>query len=86
MIVIGCDHGAYELKAVLVEYLKSKGKEVDDCGVFDGTSVDYPDIAEKVEAEVRENLWKLNGGAPKAPAKAAEKAVAVSADDFDDED
>ena len=25
-----------------------------------------PDIAEKVEAEVRENLWKLNNGAPKA--------------------
>ena len=45
-----------------------------------------PDIAEKVEAQVRENLWKLNASAPKAPAKAAEKAVAVSADDFDDED
>jgi len=45
-----------------------------------------PHIAEKVEAQVRENLWKLNGGAPKAPAKAAERAVAVSADDFDDED
>ena len=44
-----------------------------------------PDIAEKVEAEVRQNLWKLNNGAPKAPAKAADKAVAVSADDFDDE-
>ena len=44
-----------------------------------------PPIAEKVEAEVRENLWKLNNGAPKAPAKAADKAVAVSADDFDDE-
>ena len=44
-----------------------------------------PDIAEKVEAEVRENLWKLNNGAPKAPAKAADKAVSVSADDFDDE-
>ena len=44
-----------------------------------------PDIAEKVEAEVRENLWKLNNGAPKAPDKAADKAVAVSADDFDDE-
>ena len=44
-----------------------------------------PDIAEKVDAEVRENLWKLNNGAPKAPAKAADKAVAVSADDFDDE-
>ncbi len=45
-----------------------------------------PEIAEKVEAEVRENLWKLNGGAPKPAAKAAQKAVAVSADDFDDED
>jgi len=45
-----------------------------------------PDIAEKVEAQVRENLWKLNGGAPKMEAKAAERAVTVSADDFNDED
>ena len=44
-----------------------------------------PEIAQKVEAQVRENLWKL-GGAPKAPAKAADKAVAVDADDFNDED
>jgi len=48
--------------------------------------INNPEIAEKVEAEVRENLWKLNGGAPKQAAKAAEKAVTVSADDFDDED
>ena len=48
--------------------------------------INNPEIAEMVEAEVRENLWKLTGGTPKAPAKAAEKAVAVSADDFDDED
>ncbi len=45
-----------------------------------------PDIAEKVEAQVRENLWKLNGGAAKQPARAAEKPIAVSADDFSDED
>ena len=45
-----------------------------------------PDIAASVEAQVRENLWKLNTGAPKAPAKAADKAVAVEADDFNDED
>ena len=45
----------------------------------------HPDIAEQVEQQVRENLWKLNGGT-KAPAKAAERAVAVSADDFSDED
>ena len=48
--------------------------------------INNPEIAEKVEAQVRENLLKLSAGAPKAPAKAAQKAVAVSADDFDDED
>ena len=45
-----------------------------------------PDVANSVEAQVRENLWKLSGGVSKAPAKAAEKPVAVSADDFSDED
>ena len=45
----------------------------------------HPDIAEQVEQQVRENLWKLNGAA-KPAAKAAERAVAVSADDFSDED
>ena len=45
-----------------------------------------PEIAEKVEAQVRENLMKMTSVAPKSAAKAAEKAVAVSADDFDDED
>ena len=44
-----------------------------------------PDIAEQVEAKVRENMSKLMGVAPKT-AKAAERPVAVSADDFDDED
>ena len=43
-----------------------------------------PDIADEVEVKVRENLMKAS--APKAPAKAAERPVAVSADDFDDED
>ncbi len=45
-----------------------------------------PEIAEKVEAQVREKLMSSTIAAPKAAAKAAEKAVAVSADDFDDED
>ncbi len=44
-----------------------------------------PEIAEEVEAKVRENLLKSNA-APKTPAKAAERPVAVSADDYSDED
>ena len=43
-----------------------------------------PDIAEEVEAKVRESL--MRNVAPKAAAKAAERAVAISADDFDDAD
>ena len=43
-----------------------------------------PEIAEKVEAQVRANLQKANLAAAKAPAKAAERPVAVSADDFED--
>ena len=45
-----------------------------------------PEIAADVEARVRENLMNLSAGSNRATAKAAEKAVQVSADDFDDED
>ncbi len=44
-----------------------------------------PDIAEKVEAQVRENLLTMSGAA-RTPATAAQRPVAVSADDFNDED
>ncbi|MBQ7818039.1 MAG: recombinase RecA [Oscillospiraceae bacterium] len=44
-----------------------------------------PDIAEEVEAKVRENLLKATMVA-KTPATVAQKPIAVSADDFDDED
>ena len=43
-----------------------------------------PEIAEQVEAQVREKL--IAGAANRAPAKPAERPIAISADDFDDED
>jgi len=45
-----------------------------------------PEIAESVEAQVRENLMKMSSPAARQPAKAADKGVAISADDFSDED
>ena len=45
-----------------------------------------PEIAEQVEAQVRENLMKQSAPVGRQPAKAADKAVAISADDFSDED
>ena len=51
-IAIGADHGAFELKEVLIPYLKDKGYEVEDCGTYDLSSVDYPDIAEKTAKKI----------------------------------
>ena len=49
-----------------------------------------PEIADQVEAQVRENLYKLNGGHPRKTAMQAKpaeaKGVSVNADDFDDND
>ncbi len=59
MIVMGSDHGAYELKSVLKQHLEAQGKEVNDLGVYDATSVDYPDIAEKVCAEVKTGKYEF---------------------------
>ena len=45
-----------------------------------------PEIAEEVEAKVRQNLLKSGPAAAAEPARAASRPVAVDADDFDDED
>ena len=46
---------------------------------------EHPDVADRIEQEVRENMWKLQGSRAKQPIEPASKAVNVSADDFDDE-
>ena len=51
-ITIGCDHGALALKESVKEVLAELGAEVNDVGTFTEDSVDYPDIAEKVCAEI----------------------------------
>ena len=48
ILAIGCDHGGFELKNVIIDHLKERGIEVKDFGTFDGASVDYPEIALKV--------------------------------------
>ncbi len=52
-ITIGSDHGAVELKEEVKKVLAEfEGVEVKDVGTFGTESVDYPDIAEKVCADV----------------------------------
>ena len=47
-IVIGADHAGFELKQILVAYLRDGGHEVIDKGTDSTKAVDYPDFAEAV--------------------------------------
>lgn len=56
---IGSDHNAYEMKALLKEYIEELGYEVTDYGCENSCiEVDYPKIAFKVSDDIRAN--KIN--------------------------
>lgn len=59
-IMIGCDHGGFELKEKLAAYLKKGDHQVEDIGVHSLESVDYPDYAVKVAQSVA--LGKVDRG------------------------
>ncbi len=52
-IAIAADHGGFELKDSMVEYIKSLRNEVMDLGTNSADSVDYPDYAKKVCEEIQ---------------------------------
>ena len=52
-IAIGCDHGAYEMKEAIKEYLTEQGVTVDDKGTYSKDSVHYPLYAKAVCKEVQ---------------------------------
>ncbi|MFQ5640532.1 MAG: RpiB/LacA/LacB family sugar-phosphate isomerase, partial [bacterium] len=51
-IVIGSDHGGFELKELLKTYLLELGFEIEDVGTHSTDSVDYPDFAHQVAQKV----------------------------------
>ena len=44
-IAIGSDHAGFGLKQTVKSVLTEMGHEYEDCGCFDTSSMDYPDIA-----------------------------------------
>ncbi|MCD8214342.1 MAG: ribose 5-phosphate isomerase B [Clostridiales bacterium] len=52
MIAVGCDHGGFALKGVILDYLKEKNLEYNDFGTYTAESADYPVYAEKVAEAV----------------------------------
>lgn len=52
-VIIGSDHGGFNLKSAIVQHLEDKGIDVKDVGPFDTDSVDYPDYAKPVAEAVQ---------------------------------
>lgn len=48
MLYLGSDHGGLPLKEAVKELLDKRGIAFEDCGTYNGDSVDYPDFGEKV--------------------------------------
>ena len=44
-IAIGCDHGGFELKNPIIDFLKAQGHDVLDLGTDSTKAVDYPDYS-----------------------------------------
>ena len=53
-VAIAADHGGFDLKSVLVPELRALGFEVLDLGTMNSDAVDYPDMAEKLAAVMRD--------------------------------
>lgn len=51
-IAFGCDHAGFEIKSQIVDFIKSMGHEVVDCGTDSSVSCDYPDFALEVAQKI----------------------------------
>jgi len=47
-IAFGSDHAGFDLKSLLIDYVRSLGHDVEDLGAYDKAPSDYPDYSEKV--------------------------------------
>jgi len=51
-IALGCDHRGLNLKRAIISLVTEMGHSYEDFGCYNTTSVDYPDIAQKVAEAV----------------------------------
>lgn len=55
-VAIGSDHGGYELKNLVIEFLKAEGYDVNDFGTHSKESCDYPLIGFEVAKAVSDGV------------------------------
>lgn len=56
-VAIGGDEAAYDLKEILIGYIRELGYEVEDFGTFNAQPVLYPDIAFVVATAIKEGRF-----------------------------
>jgi ribose 5-phosphate isomerase B len=52
-IAVGCDHGGFPLKQVVIESVQAAGHEVIDVGTYSADAVDFPDFTKKVGEKIQ---------------------------------
>ena len=56
---MGSDHAGYEMKEILVDYVKAMGIDVEDIGTDSTEAVDYPDFGHKLGSLVGGGSYSL---------------------------
>lgn len=59
MVSLGSDHAGFELKSMIIDYLKERGVELVDRGTYSSESTDYPEFAHAVAEDVGEGACSL---------------------------
>ena len=59
MIAIGCDHGGFQYKQMILQHLADRGIEAKDFGTYTEESCDYPDYAKAVAKAVTSGECEL---------------------------
>ena len=57
-IAIAGDHAGFNLKAIIKEYLQSKGHQIKDFGTNSEQSCDYPDFAHPLAKAINDGEYK----------------------------
>lgn len=82
-VIIGSDHGGFELKQGLVSYLEKKGCDISDFGCHSEDPVDYADVAslvaQAVAHDVSHSVGILIDGAGSASCICANKVPGIRA-------
>ena len=58
-IIIGCDHGGFELKNEIIAHLEKRGIAVTDVGTYTTESCNYPDYARALCTRIQSGEFEL---------------------------